>query len=87
MCDTECQAQMLAEAENSTAEGENIILLVTFFLLVTLVYLTGLIVWVWCNRNPQNGLSAVQQTDRLTFKTSHRAGTAHQGQYLKVGDG
>ena len=37
-------------------EAENIVLLVVFLLLVALVYFSGLIVWVWCNRSgPQLG--------------------------------
>ena len=34
----------------SDIEPENIVLLVVFVLLVALVYVSGLIVWVWCNR-------------------------------------
>lgn len=75
MCDAECQAQFEANAKEETAEAENIILLVTFFLLVCLVYITGLIVWVWCNRSPNEGLNAVQQTDRLSLKSN-----SHNGQ-------
>lgn len=60
MCDAECQAQFLANAEENAAEAENIVLLVTFLLLVCLVYVTGLIVWVWCNRSPEEGLNIKQ---------------------------
>ena len=41
MCDAECQTRMLAKAKEEAAEAENIVLLVTFFLLVSLVYITG----------------------------------------------
>ena len=40
---------------------------------VCLVYITGLIVWVWCNRNPDEGLNAVQQTDRVALKSGTRS--------------
>ena len=72
MCDSSgCQdAAKLENLEEETAEAENIILIITFLLLVCLVYVTGLIVWVWCNRNPDEGLNAVQQTDRLAMRSS-----------------
>ena len=44
MCDAECQASRLMEnAKEETAEVQNIILCITFLLLVCLVYITGLI--------------------------------------------
>jgi hypothetical protein len=73
MCDAECQAEFVAKSKEEAAELENIVLLVTFFLLVCLVYITGLIVWVWCNRNPDEGLNAVQQTDRVALKSGTRS--------------
>ena len=69
----DCQpATQLMEdtAKEESSEAENIILLITFLLLVCLVYITGLIVWVWCNRNPKDGLNAVQQTDRVALRPS-----------------
>ena len=48
--------------------------------------------WVWCNRNPEEGLNAVQQTDRVALKSGTRsssvvmAGTSSSaGQYLRGG--
>ena len=63
MCDEECKAKIMANAESEIVEAENAVFLIVFFLLVTLVYITGLIVWVWCNRNPTDGLSAVPHTN------------------------
>ena len=87
MCDDECQnAQYLANAKEEAAEAQNIILLVTFFLLVCLVYVTGLIVWVWCNRNPSDGINAIQQTDRLALKNqSGHCRSRLSGKYLNGG--
>ena len=73
MCDEDCQrtTQLMEDnAKEDSSEAENIILLITFLLLVCLVYITGLIVWVWCNRNPKDGLNAVQQTDRVALRPS-----------------
>lgn len=92
MCDAECQAEFVAKSKEEAAELENIVLLVTFFLLVCLVYITGLIVWVWCNRNPDEGLNAVQQTDRVALKSGTRSSSvvlaghsssSSSGQYLR----
>ncbi len=63
MCDADCQARIIANADSEVIEAENVILLLVFFMLVSLVYVTGLIVWVWCNRNPTNGISAVAHTN------------------------
>ena len=38
-------------------EGENIVLIVTFLVLISLVYLTGFIVWVCC-RHPHTSNDA-----------------------------
>ena len=38
MCDAECQAEFVAKSKEEAAELENIVLLVTFFLLVTIVF-------------------------------------------------
>ncbi len=85
MCDAECQAQFLANAKEEAAEAENVIFLVTFFLLVGLVYITGLIVWVWCNRSPPEGL--MQNNSGL--KSSQVWGNSNQtntstGQYMRA---
>ncbi len=84
MCDAECQAEFLANAKEEAAEAENVIFLVTFFLLVGLVYVTGLIVWVWCNRSPPEGL--MQNNSGL--KSSQLWGNSNQSnscasQYLR----
>jgi hypothetical protein len=71
MCDAECQAQVITNANMEAAEAENVILLIAFLLLISLVYVTGLIVWVWCNRNPAMGISAVPQTDRIAIRASN----------------
>ena len=68
-CDSECQAQILADAKNEE-ETENIIIVITFIMIISLVYITGFIVWVWCNRIPTNGLNAVAQTDRVAMKSN-----------------
>ena len=47
--------------------------LINYLFQVCLVYITGLIVWVWCNRNPDEGLNAVQQTDRVALKSGTRS--------------
>lgn len=70
MCDAECQEQFDANAKEEASEAENVILLITFILLVGLVYITGLIVWVWCNRNPIDGVGAISQTDRVSMKST-----------------
>ena len=43
-------------------EGENIVLIVTFLVLISLVYLTGFIVWVCC-RHPHTSNDAYDDAD------------------------
>ena len=37
-------------------EGENIVLIVTFLVLISLVYVTGFIVWVCCRRSESSNV-------------------------------
>jgi len=37
-------------------EGENIVLIVTFLVLISLVYITGFIVWVCCRRSESSNV-------------------------------
>ena len=75
-CDSKCQAQILANAKKEE-ETENIVIAITFILIICLVYITGFIVWFWCNRIPEGGISAVQQTDRVALKSTLTANGGH----------
>ena len=75
-CDSKCQAQILANAKKEE-ETENIVIAITFVLIICLVYITGFIVWVWCNRIPNGGISAVPQTDRVAQKANLLASGRH----------
>lgn len=75
-CDSKCQAQILANAKKEQ-ETENIVIAITFVLIICLVYITGFIVWVWCNRIPNGGISAVPQTDRVALKSNLTASGKH----------
>ena len=82
-CDAECQAQILADAKNEE-ETENIVIVITFICIISLVYITGFIVWVWCNRSPSNGLNAVAQTDRVAMKSNTMNNLHLSSSYSKV---
>ena len=82
-CDSKCQAQILANAKHEE-ETENIIIVITFVFIISLVYITGFIVWFWCNRSPKEGLNAVAQTDRAALKSNSMSNAYLTSTHSKV---
>ncbi len=71
MCDKDCEGRIIADS--SVIEAENVILMLVILLLLSMVYVTGLIVWVWCNRNPTNGIARHERkATRLANETKSK---------------